>query len=73
MQLGDHGDFPLMKSPNDRRFRLIDYGRSRSRADAIEADRLRGDGGDYEEDKWDKERFDEKGVIGKILNFPYPT
>ncbi|KAE9407863.1 hypothetical protein BT96DRAFT_753471, partial [Gymnopus androsaceus JB14] len=28
MQLGDHSDFSLMKSPNDRRFRLIDFERA---------------------------------------------
>ncbi|KAJ4480193.1 hypothetical protein J3R30DRAFT_3331787 [Lentinula aciculospora] len=60
MQHGDHADFPLMKSANDRRFRLIDFGRAKFLGDAKDSTSA---------DQWDKERFDEKNIIGHVLEF----
>ncbi|KAE9405636.1 hypothetical protein BT96DRAFT_312862 [Gymnopus androsaceus JB14] len=72
MQLGDHGNFPLMRSPNDKRFRLIDFGRGKSLKDAVEADRLRGDGKNTEQEIWHREQTDEKKEIKRTLEFPQP-
>ncbi|KAJ3795545.1 hypothetical protein GGU11DRAFT_810440 [Lentinula aff. detonsa] len=71
MQLGDHADFPLMKSANDRRFRLIDFGRAKCLMDAQEADYSRSD--NLYQKYWDDERFNEKSAIGRVLEFHYPT
>ncbi|KAF9064596.1 hypothetical protein BDP27DRAFT_1425700 [Rhodocollybia butyracea] len=73
VQRGDPGDFPLMKSQQDRRFRLIDFGRAKSLKNAKEGDLRRGDGKNTEEDAWDLERFNEKGEIADVLLFEHPT
>ncbi|KAE9405638.1 hypothetical protein BT96DRAFT_876353 [Gymnopus androsaceus JB14] len=70
MQLGDHGDFPLMRSPSDKRFRLIDFGRGKSLKDAKEADRLRGDEKKTEEKAWCRGQVCEKKEIESTLEFP---
>ncbi|KIK69093.1 hypothetical protein GYMLUDRAFT_35141 [Collybiopsis luxurians FD-317 M1] len=72
MQLGDHGDFPLMRSSKDRRFRLIDFGRAECRRDAVEADRLRGDGKHRKTEEWERVRNDEKRSVWEVLDFPHP-
>ncbi|KIK58010.1 hypothetical protein GYMLUDRAFT_98259 [Collybiopsis luxurians FD-317 M1] len=69
MQLGDHSEFPLMRSLQDRRFRLIDFGRAKCQKDAQDW----GGGESFSQDQWDRERFDEKGMIGTVLNFEHPT
>ncbi|KAJ3976098.1 hypothetical protein EV361DRAFT_945578 [Lentinula raphanica] len=73
MQHGDHADFPLMRSANDRRFRLIDFGRAKCLKDAQEADRSSGLESHFREKAWDDQRFEEKTMIGKVLEFPYHT
>ena len=72
MQLDYHGDFPLMRSSNDRRFRLIDFGRGKSLKDAIEADRLQGDEKNTEQEIWHRKQTDEKSEIKRTLEFPQP-
>ncbi|KAF9064597.1 hypothetical protein BDP27DRAFT_1405261 [Rhodocollybia butyracea] len=73
VQRGDPGDFPLMKSQQDRRFRLIDFGRAKSLKKAKEADLKRGDEKNTEADAWDLQRFNEKSEIGNVLCFEFPT
>lgn len=79
MQIGDHGDFPLMKSRNDRRFRLIDFGRAWSLKDAIETDQSSSRNGDNSnghvggtEREWRRTQFEEKNEVWRTLMFPYP-
>ncbi|KAJ3814772.1 hypothetical protein EV368DRAFT_66312 [Lentinula lateritia] len=79
MQIGDHGDFPLMKSRNARRFRLIDFGRAWSLKDAIETDQSSSRNGDNSngyvgrtEKEWRRAQFQEKNEVWRTLMFRYP-
>ncbi|KAK7033694.1 hypothetical protein VNI00_012694 [Paramarasmius palmivorus] len=65
MRRGDHADYPMEKNHEDKRFRLIDFGRSRYLEDLAEDDE-RG------RDEWDKDRFKEKNTVWHTMELPFP-
>ncbi|KAG7089897.1 hypothetical protein E1B28_011531 [Marasmius oreades] len=65
MRRGDHEEYPMMRSNKDKRFRLIDFGRSTYLENISKDDA-------EERDRWDSRRFQEKNEIWKTLELPTP-
>ncbi|EEB90956.1 hypothetical protein MPER_10768, partial [Moniliophthora perniciosa FA553] len=63
MRRGDHADYPMERSDKDKRFRLIDFGRSWY-LDDLAANDEKG------RDEWDKMRFEEKSMVWRTMNLP---
>uniref|UniRef100_A0A0W0GEJ5 Protein kinase domain-containing protein n=1 Tax=Moniliophthora roreri TaxID=221103 RepID=A0A0W0GEJ5_MONRR len=63
MRRGDHADYPMERSEKDKRFRLIDFGRSRYLED-LAADDEKG------RNEWDKTRFEEKSTVWHTMTLP---
>uniref|UniRef100_A0A0W0FNE2 Protein kinase domain-containing protein n=1 Tax=Moniliophthora roreri TaxID=221103 RepID=A0A0W0FNE2_MONRR len=63
MRRGDHADYPMERSKKDKRFRLIDFGRSRYLEDLAADD-------EKSRNEWDKTMFEEKSMIWHTMTLP---
>ncbi|KAL0576162.1 hypothetical protein V5O48_005803 [Marasmius crinis-equi] len=66
MRRGDHTDYPMERSKKDKRFRLVDFGRSEYLEDWPKDDTKN-------RDHWDSRRYSEKTNIWQIMKLPFPV
>ncbi|KAE9402427.1 hypothetical protein BT96DRAFT_554781 [Gymnopus androsaceus JB14] len=64
IQFGDHADWPIFKSRNDRRYRISGLSRAWSREDALADGRL---------EEWETLRQEEVQLCTKMLNLEVPA